>query len=199
MAIYELNSILRFFRADQISERTLEPEEVLFHQADEAQSIFFVLRGEIRAETYLADGKTIVFFRAKEGSALTEEMLFLDRYLYTAVASVSSTVRMIPKVEFLDKFRREPKFSEALLCCLAERYSEALMARELIGIKFAEDRLLIWLGWRAGIDGRTIDLTGTMGSISAELGLTRESIYRSFAKLEEQGKLTRDRGKITLI
>ncbi|MDF1813777.1 MAG: Crp/Fnr family transcriptional regulator, partial [Verrucomicrobiales bacterium] len=173
MAIYELNSILRFFRPEQISERSIEEGEVLFHQGEEAQSIFFVLRGEVRAETYLADGKTIVFFRAKEGSALTEEMLFLDRYLYTAVATVASTVRMIPKADFLDKFRREPKFSEALLCCLAERYSEALMSRELIGIKSAEDRLLIWLEWRAGIDGRMIDLSGSMGSISAEVGLTR--------------------------
>ena len=74
------------------------------------------------------------------------------------------------------------------------------MYRELIAIKSAEERLMMWLQWQVSQQtGRnTLDFEGRMGSISSDLGLSREAVYRAFKSLEDKGKLTRDHGLVTL-
>ncbi|MDG2166704.1 MAG: Crp/Fnr family transcriptional regulator [Opitutales bacterium] len=199
MAVYDLHSIKNFFSSDQLSDRTLEKEEVLFREGDDVHSMFFVLEGEVRAETYLPDGKAIVFFRALNGAALSEEALFMPRYLFTAIASVPARVRSISKVDFFERFRNDPKFQEALFSCLAERYSESMMIRELLAIKSAEEPLYTWLHWQARGGEKVIDLSVIIGGIAPQLGLTKESVYRAFSKLEKHGKVKREDGKVTLL
>jgi len=44
---------------------------------------------------------------------------------------------------------------------------------------------------RAGADGRTITIEGQLQDIAAEVGLTREALYRTLAGLEAEGVLAR--------
>lgn len=83
----------------------------------------------------------IVFYRVQSGGALSEENLFLPAHLNAGVSSDKTVIRSITKINFLERLRSNPKFSQSLTSCLAERYAHALMLRELIGIKTAEDRL----------------------------------------------------------
>jgi len=182
MAIYDLENILNYFQGDEIVERSLVREEVLFHQGSPTQAIHFVVDGEIRLETYLEDGRSIVFYRVQSGGALSEENLFFPTHLNTGVASVKTVVRSISKIDFVERMRTDPKFSQSLTGCLAERYAHALMLRELIGIKTAEDRLLTWLHWQSSQGQGSLNLKGRMGGLAPELGLSKESIYRAFAR-----------------
>ncbi|MGB0155568.1 MAG: Crp/Fnr family transcriptional regulator [Verrucomicrobiales bacterium] len=201
MAIYDLKNILNYFRSDEVIERKLDREEVLFHQGSPTQAIHFVVDGEIRLETYLKDGRSIVFYRVQSGGALSEENLFVPTHLNTGVATVETVIRSISKVGLLDLMRSDPKFSQSLVSCLAERYAHALMLRELVGIKTAEDRLLAWLHWQYFQDKSQgpLDFKGRIGNLAPELGLSRESIYRAFARLKERGEIQVTDGRVELL
>lgn len=199
MAIYDIENILNYFRKDEVVERSLAPEEVLFHQGSPTLSIHFVVEGEIRVETYIEDGRSIVFYRVQGGGALSEENLFFPTHLYTGVASVNTVIRSIAKIDFLDRMKTNPKFAQSLSSCLAERYAHALMLRELIGIKSAEDRLLTWLHWEGSRGQNSLDLKGRMGSLAPELGLSKESIYRAFARLKERGEIRVKDGRVEML
>jgi CRP-like cAMP-binding protein len=185
MAVYDSNVLPDHFAREEISDRVLSAGETLFQRGEKTVMIYFVLQGEIRVETYLEDGRSIVFYRARAGAALGEENLRLPYYLYTAVAAVDSKIRAVSKASMVLKIRSDWKFAEALTQCLADRYAEAMMYRELLAIKSAEERLLLWLHWQKAWDSEAICLEGRMGSIGPDLSLSRESVYRAFARLEK--------------
>ena len=199
MAYYDLHNIERFFSPTQLLTKTVEAEEILFHGGDKARLIYFVVSGEIRAETYQEDGQSIVFYCARAGNTLCEENLGLSEYLYTGVASVPSEVRAISKFDLLEKMQASWEFTLQLTSCIAERFSDAIMLREVIAIRSAEDRFWTWLHWQKVRGLAPLDLGGRLGSIAPELGLTRESVYRAVSRLEKKGKIKRDKGLIYIL
>ena len=62
---------------------------------------------------------------------------------------------------------------------------------ELRNIRSARDRVLQYLRLRAGIGGRSIAVEGQLQDIAAEIGMTRETLYRTLAALQAEGRLTR--------
>jgi hypothetical protein len=69
---------------------------------------------------------------------------------------------------------------------------------ELRNIRSARDSVLQYLRLRAGIGGRSIALDGELHEIAAEIGMTREVLYRTLAALETEGQLTRTETAILL-
>ena len=69
---------------------------------------------------------------------------------------------------------------------------------ELRNIRSARDRVLQYLRLRAGSHGRSIPVEGQLQDIAAEIGITREALYRTLAALETQGLLTRTETAILL-
>ena len=199
MAIYDSGILESHFLPEEISQRNFSAGETVFHQGAVAQMIYFVVSGEVRVETYLEDGRSIVFYRARAGAALCEENPLLPQSLYTGLASVDSVLRGVSRTTMIVKMRQSWEFAQALNQCLAQRYASALMARELIAVKSAEDRLLMWLHWQSTWGATPVDLEGRMGSIGPDLSLSRESIYRAFARLEQEGKIRREGGHIILL
>lgn len=57
---------------------------------------------------------------------------------------------------------------------------------------------MLYLELRAGADGRTVNLQGQIQDIAAELGPTREALYRTLAGLERADAIQRAGGRILL-
>ncbi len=69
---------------------------------------------------------------------------------------------------------------------------------ELRNIRSARERVLQYLRLRAGRHGRSIAIEGQLQDIAAELGMTREALYRTLARLEAEGFVRRIRTAILL-
>ena len=65
-------------------------------------------------------------------------------------------------------------------------------------IRSSRARILHHLALAAGPDGRTVSLDGTLMDLAAEIGLTREVLYRTLAALEKDGTIARTRSGIVL-
>lgn len=198
MSTYDLNSLLALFDGDDLVHKRFQAGEVVFREGCSASYIYFVDEGEVRVERHLSNGQPLVFFRARGGTALSEAELFVEKHPYTAVATVESRLVMVEKERVLDRIRGSWEFSGQFFHCMAWRYIEALMARELSSIRSADERLLMWFQWQVRMGEQKFNLEGRMGSLGADLGLTRESVYRALARLESRKLIERSRGVIRL-
>jgi CRP/FNR family transcriptional regulator, dissimilatory nitrate respiration regulator len=79
------------------------------------------------------------------------------------------------------------------------RQLHALRQRlELRNVRSARERVLLALELRATDDSRTVVLEGPLQDFAADLGLTREALYRTLAGLHASGQIVRDGSQITL-
>ena len=81
---------------------------------------------------------------------------------------------------------------------LARQLQDLRARMELRNIRSARDRVLQYLRLRAGLHGRTIEVEGQLQDIAAEIGITREALYRTLATLETEGQLVRTETVILL-
>jgi CRP-like cAMP-binding protein len=81
------------------------------------------------------------------------------------------------------------------------------MARQLQGLRqrlevrnvgSARERVLLALSLRVTGSTNTVDLPAPLQDFAADIGLTREALYRTLAALEQEGRLKREGGRIIL-
>lgn len=199
MFTYNLDKLLAPFAERDLVHKQFNAEDVVFRDGESVSHIYFVADGEIRVERYLSTGQPLVLFRATNNSSLSEVELFVEKHSYTAIATVTSRLVLVKKKSLLDHIRRDQSFLERLFFCMAWRYNEALMLRELSSVRSAEERLLMWFEWQANMSKWEFHLEGRMGGLGADLGLTRESVYRALARLEKRKFIARDKGFIRFV
>lgn len=81
---------------------------------------------------------------------------------------------------------------------LARQVQELRGRMELRNIRSARERVLQYLRLCAGTRNRSVTLEGQLQDIAAEIGMTREALYRTLAALEDEGQLTRTEAEIVL-
>jgi CRP-like cAMP-binding protein len=171
--------------------RRLAAGETLFKQGDRASSVYKVENGRLRLIRRTVDDHLIVLHTARSGEFFAEASLFSEIYHCDAVAAASSYVRVYAKATLLAALRTEPALSEAFMARLAHQVQELRARMELRNIRSARERLLQYLLLLAGTDGRAIAIEGQLQDIAAEIGLSRETLYRALAGLEAEGVLAR--------
>ena len=199
MSTYNIENLLASFDKADVISREFAAGDIVFQEGATVSHVYFVLEGEVRVLRYLLNGQELVFFRAKGGASLSEAEVFVNKHPYTAVATVDSRLALIQKTQFLKLLHSQPSFTEQFLFCMTWRYTESLMVRELLSVRSADERLLMWFQWRANMGEEVLNLEGRMGNLGAELGLTRESVYRSLARLEKRKFIERQQGVVRVL
>lgn len=188
----------RVRRDAAIRERDLAKDERLFRQGDPTSAIFEVESGCLRLLRRTVDDHLVTLHTARAGDLLGEAALFSEVYHCDALAAVPSRVRVYPKAVLLSALRSDPFLYEAFAARLA-RQLQAVRARlELRNIRSARDRLLQYLRLSVGSDGRSITLDGQLQDLAADVGLTREAVYRTLATLEAEGVIVRKQASLIL-
>ena len=178
--------------------RVLAPGELLFRQGDPAVAIYKVESGRLRLIRRTVDDHLVILHTARRGEFFAEASLFADAYHCDAVAAVPSSVRVYPKQKAMEAMRKDPALAEAFMARLARQLQELRARMELRNIRSARDRVLQYLRLRAGVQGRSIPVEGQLQDIAAEIGMTREALYRTLAALETESCLTRTETAILL-
>jgi CRP-like cAMP-binding protein len=63
-------------------------------------------------------------------------------------------------------------------------------------IQSARERIGHFLTLNLAADGQTVELSGTLKELAADLGLTHEALYRTLALMEDDHEISRAEGKI---
>ena len=181
-----------------LERRSLARNEVLFRQGDKVSAIYFVEAGRLRLERRTFDGRSLILGTTPAGEFFVEAALFSDIYHCDAVATEPSQVRVYPKTRMLNALRADPASAMSFLALMARQVMGLRQRLELIKVRSAKERVMLYLELQAGSDGRTVNLRSQLQDIASELGLTREALYRTLAGLERAGAIERAGARIVL-
>ena len=174
----------------------IEPRQMLFFEGDAAADLFNVTRGAVKIYKLLADGR-----RQITGFILPGDFLGLalhNQYTYSAEAVVSTTLCRFPRralEKLLDEF---PALEKRLLQTASNELATAQDQMLLLGRKTASERVatfLLSLGEREerrGARHDMIELPMPRDDIGDYLGLTVETVSRTFTRLRKSGLLALD-------
>ena len=159
--------------------------------------LFTLLKtGRLRLERRTFDGRTLVLGTTLSGNFFVEAALFADIFHCDAVATEPSKVCIYPKAAVLNALRADPANAMSFLSLVAHQVIELRHRLEIMKVRSAKERVMLYLDLNAGPDGRTVDLRSQLQDIASELGLTREVLYRTLASLEQAGAIERAGARI---
>jgi CRP/FNR family transcriptional regulator, dissimilatory nitrate respiration regulator len=182
----------------KVSVRELNEGEYIFQQGDLASAIYEVESGRVRLVRRTLDDHLVAMHTARPGDLFAEAALFSNVYHCDAVAAVASRIRVYPKRALLAALRKRPMLFEAFAGRLAGQLQWLRARLELRNIRSARERLLQYLRGSTVGDGRTVPIDGHLQDLAADLGLSREALYRTLAALQAEGRIERSASSITL-
>jgi CRP/FNR family transcriptional regulator, dissimilatory nitrate respiration regulator len=186
------------FDPQTLERRALARNEVLFRQGDTVTAIYFLETGRLRLDRRTFDGRTLVLGTTSAGRFFVEAALFADIFHCDAVATEPSQVCIYPKEAVLNALRTNSSTAISFLKLLAHEVIEVRQRMEIMKVRSATERVLLYLDLNVGPDGHTVDLKGELQELASELGLTREAFYRTLASLERAGAIKREGTRILL-
>ncbi len=177
-------------------DRRLAAGETLFRTGSKTVGLFEVISGKVRLVRVDRSGREAVLQIASSSETLAEASLFSPAYHCDAIAATEALVRLYPKKILLKELERDPKLARAFTARLAQQVM-ALRARlEQRNILSARERIRHFLTLNLGVDGQTVEFSGTLKDLAADLGLTHETLYRTLADMEKDNEIRRVGGKI---
>jgi CRP-like cAMP-binding protein len=166
---------------------TLRRDEAIFFQGDTAEFYFKVVTGAVRSCTLLADGRRHIgdfllpsdFFGLNAG----------ETYPFTAEAITEVTLVRYARRSVDRLMGQQPQLGRSLLAILCHDLLAAQQQMLLLGRKTAVERVasfLVQMAERSGTQAR-LSLPMTRTDIGDHLGLTTETVSRTFGQLKIAG------------
>lgn len=171
----------------------------VFRKGDPVQAVFLVLDGEVRLSRFAKDGSEIALHRAGRGEFFAEAALNAPRYQCNAIASQASALLAFPAGKIRALLAKEPEFAHQWVALLARQLHAARTRLERLALKSAAERVLHYLHTEGKGPRCEVALAGSVKDLARELGLTHESLYRTLARLEQDGVVVRRDHRLSLV
>ena len=177
--------------AKVMTEATLPPGGMLFHEGTPADYVMNVTAGAVKLFKLLGDGRRQIL-----GFRFAGDFLGLSTgadYVYSAEALNESRLCRFPRKKLDGLRERFPRLDRRLLSLSIEELTAAQEQLLLLGRKTAEERLVSFLillsqgQVRRGLKPDPITLPMTRSDIADYLGLTIETVSRTFSALKTKG------------
>lgn len=192
--------------SDVLVRRKLNAGEILFHQDDEAQSMFLVKAGTLKLWKVNEDGRTITLDIRKAGDLLGENVLIEEQGVYpvSATSMEPTLVCGIDKPTFERLVTDFPTVGLAVIRNLSRRVEYLSGTLGALSEPTIEDRLYKVLWSVADEVGKTVEggksiaFPLTHEEIGFLVGAHRVSVTKALGNLKESGKIRID-GKLLFI
>jgi CRP/FNR family transcriptional regulator len=184
-----------------VTHQRLGAGETLFIEGDDADNLYTITDGCVKLYKMMIDGR-----RQITGFLYRSDFLGLamrDSYAYSVEAVSACDLCRFPRGKLerlLDEF---PRMERRLLSIASNELASAQDQMLLLGRKTAEEKVasFLWLlrhraqvkiGMKVEMDADRIDLPMTRTDIADFLGLTIETVSRSFSALKKRGVIAFD-------
>jgi CRP/FNR family transcriptional regulator len=171
----------------------LAAEQVVFCEGDPADTVFAVTEGTVRLSKMLLDGRRQITGFLSPGGFLG--IAYSDTYAYSAEAVTALTLCRFPRRKLEALIVEMPGLERRLLSMASNELKAAQDQMLLLGRKSAEEKLATFLWkWclRAGRRDRSdciVDLPMSRTDIADYIGLTTETVSRTFSRFAKEGIL----------
>jgi CRP-like cAMP-binding protein len=156
----------------------------------------FVNQGEVLLERVAEDGETVVLQRTRHGF-VAEASLQADRYHCDALVAEDADVTRVPQAPLLQSLRDDTAFALRWIGMLNRELRRQRLQCERLSLKTVQERLLHLVRTEGGAEG--LPIASGLKSLSREISVSHEALYRCVATLERQGLLVRTEGAIRTV
>jgi len=189
--------------ADIVQTVRVEANQTIFAEGDTADALYNVTSGTVKLYKLLPDGR-----RQITGFLVTGDFLGLavnEHYAYTAETVTSCSVCRFPRRKIdalMDEF---PKMQRRLFSMASNELAAAQDQMLLLGRKTAKEKIcsfLLMLSQRAARRGHKenpVYVPMSRADIADYLGLTTETVSRTFTQLKTGGAISLQEGNKILI
>lgn len=152
--------------------------DALFRTGDSVQALYRVACGAMELRRVTPEGAELLLQRAGAGDVVAEASAYSRAYHCDGVVVATPTeVLALPVATFRTRLRADPDLAEAWAQALAGSVQAARTRAELRTIRTVKGRLDAWISL-----GGTLPDKGRYQDLAAELGTTREALYRELAR-----------------
>jgi CRP/FNR family transcriptional regulator len=191
--------------ADRAVEQRLARGEVLFIAGEEAQGLYVIVEGAVRAFRESIEGREQVIHVERAGATIAEVPMFDDgTYPSTAAAEEDSIILFISKRDVRSLCLSHPDIALAALKLLAGRLRRCAELVEALSLHEVDQRLARLLLDEARTRGKqkdnpvTFELALTNQQIASRIGTVREVVSRALSRLQ-QNELIHMSGRVVTI
>jgi len=183
--------------ADRAVEQKLASGEILFMGGEQAQGLYVIAEGAVRAFRESHDGREQVIHVERSGATIAEVPMFDDgAYPSTVAADEDSVLLFIDKRDVRSLCLSHPAIALAALKLLASRLRRCAALVEDLSLHEVDQRLARLLLQEARSRGKEtnegirFDLVLTNQQIAARIGTVREVVSRSLSRLQQNEFIT---------
>jgi CRP/FNR family transcriptional regulator len=177
-----------------LTERKIKKGEALYTEGDQANYLWFIKEGRIRAVKHTLQGRDLIVCSIGSKQMFGTCCCFQSQYYpCSAIADTDTTVIMLPMEVFSSLMGKYPQLSKELVRYLSERLRRMQEMRSF-DQETVERRILHVLVYLINEFGETIPLTRR--EIAEMAGTTVETCIRTFKKFEKDGLVDSARKKI---
>ena len=169
----------------------------LFRQGDRASDFYIITSGRVKLVRYTIEGRMVVLQVARRGESLGENSVIFDVYSCSAIAEVETRAIAYPQPLLTEGVRDYPELAEDLTTKLISKIQSLKVGLELLQIRSAHLRLLRYLQYNAA-SSNIVNLDQPLKEVAAELNLAPRTLSRALARLEYEGRITRQGDLINL-
>ena len=194
-------------KLDDLVERhsPLQRGEYLFRQADGYRSLFAIRSGSFKTQHLHTDGTESILGFHLPGEIIGLAGLGSGEYQASAIALERATACELPLNRLHELVKILPSLNHQLYKVMGCRISEDQEMLMVLRDNSAQERLASFILnlaqrlKRRGFSSVNLILSMTRQDIANFLGLTLETVSRTFAKLEKEGVLKIDRRNIQIL
>lgn len=168
----------------------------IFPQGKKPDHMFYVSSGEVVLQRLGVQGDNIVLQRARQ-CFVAEASLQSASYHCDAMVTVSGELVAIPIELVRHALLADPAFAMRWVGMLNKELKRLRAQCERLSLKSVQERLLHLIETE-GQCGR-LSLDAGLKSLALELAVTHEALYRTVAKMESKGVLSRENGQLVAI
>jgi len=155
----------------------LRAGQAVFLTGQRVEMIFMLRSGRAQLQRHTPHGARLILQNAVSGTVLAEASAYSENYHCDAVVIEAATLAALPKAAFIAALRDDPDLATAWSALLARSVQAARIRAEIRSLPKVAERLDAWLD-----EGHALPEKGRWQDVAAELGVTREALYRELAR-----------------
>ena len=168
--------------------RELDRKEVLFHEDDPGETIYFLITGSIKLTRINPEGKEAIIHFVQPGELFAEILFFMkNRYPVTATTLDKCVLLGLSTAGLQNMIREYPPFTMRLIGLLARRLKYFVHMVEQLVNADVRQRFISYLQQTAEAKGNPFTLPVPKGELASLLGTTPETFSRLLKTLTEEG------------
>jgi CRP-like cAMP-binding protein len=180
--------------------KSLEKGEMLFREGDKAEGFYVLQTGAISVFKITPDGREqiICVFRPPESFAEVT-LATLEAYPANGVALENSKVILVQRTGFRDLICRKPELSLHMLASMSLHLKHLVQTLQDYKGRQIEGRLADWLLKHAPPGAESFELPVTKKNLAGQLGVTSETLSRTFARFRDEGLIRVEGPRVHLL